>query len=142
DLASIPFYNADVEAQGDPQPVAELKGSVREADALLIAVPEYNYGVTGVLKNAIDWLSRPPGSSVLHQKPVAVMGASPGMTGTARAQLQLRQAFVFTQTAVMLPPTEILLGKADEKFDARGQLSEEEPRARLRQLLQALATWT
>jgi chromate reductase, NAD(P)H dehydrogenase (quinone) len=91
DLAPIPLYNADVEAQGDPLPVAELKAAVREADALLIAVPEYNYGVSGVLKNTIDWLSRPPGRSVLHQKPAALMGASPGMAGTARAQLQLRQ---------------------------------------------------
>jgi chromate reductase len=91
DLAPIPLYNADVEAQGDPQPVADLKSAVREADALLIAVPEYNYGLSGVLKNTIDWLSRPPASSVLHSKPVALVGASPGMAGTARAHLQLRQ---------------------------------------------------
>jgi chromate reductase, NAD(P)H dehydrogenase (quinone) len=142
DLAPIPLYNADVEAQGDPQPVAELKAAVREADALLIAVPEYNYGVTGVLKNAIDWLSRPPDRSVLHQKSAALMGASPGMTGTARAQLQLRQAFVFTQTPVMPPPPEILVAHADEKFDAGGQLTDEDTRARLRTLLEALATWT
>src|SRR5262249_54984307 len=142
DLASIPLYNADVEAQRDPQPVAELKTAVREADALLIAVPEYNYGVSGVLKNAIDWLSRPPSRSVLHQKSAALMGASPGMTGTARAQLQLRQAFVYTQTAVMPPPPEILVAHADEKFDAGGQLTDEDTRARLRHLLEALATWT
>jgi chromate reductase len=146
DLAPIPLYNADVEAQGeaqgDPQPVAELKSAVREADALLIAVPEYNSGVSGVLKNTIDWLSRPPEPSALHSKPAALMGASPGMAGTARAQLQLRQAFVYTQTWVMPPPPEILVAYAQEKFDARGQLTDEETRARLRKLLEALVTWT
>ena len=142
DLAAIPLYDADVEARGDPKPAAELKAAVREADALLIAVPEYNYGMSGVLKNAIDWLSRPPDRSVLHRKPAALMGASPGMTGTARAQLQLRQTFVFTQTAVMMPPPEILVAYAHEKFDAGGQLTDEDTRARLRSLLEALATWT
>ena len=142
DLAPIPLYNADVEAQGDPQPVADLKSAVREADALLIAVPEYNYGVSGVLKNAIDWLSRPPDRSVLHRKPAALMGASPGMAGTARAQLQLRQSFVYTQTWVMPPPPEILVAHAQEKFDARGQLTDDDTRARLRTLLEALTAWT
>src|SRR5262249_21943415 len=138
----IPLYNADVEARGDPQSVAELKSVVREADALLLAVPEYNYGVSGVLKNTIDWLSRPPEHSVLHGKPAALMGASSGMAGTARAQLQLRQAFVYTQTWVLPPPPEILVAHAQEKFDAYGQLTDEETRARLRVLLEALATWT
>lgn len=142
DLAPIPLYNADVEGHGDPPPVAELKSAVGEADALLIAVPEYNYGVSGVLKNTIDWLSRPPSSSVLHSKPAALLGASPSMAGTARAQLQLRQAFVYTQTWVMPPPPEILVAHAEEKFDARGQLTDEETRARLRTLLEALVTWT
>jgi chromate reductase len=112
DLAPLPLYNADVEAQGDPEPVAQLKAAVREADALLIPVPEYHYGVSGVLKNTIDWLSRPPERSVLRSKPAALMGASPGMAGTARAQLQLRQAFVYTQTWVMPPPPEILVAYA------------------------------
>jgi chromate reductase, NAD(P)H dehydrogenase (quinone) len=141
DLTPLPLYNEDVEAHGDPLPVAELKAAVREADALLIAVPEYNYGMSGVLKNAIDWLSRPPDRSVLRHKPAALMGASPGMTGTARAQLQLRQTFVYTQTAVMMPPPEILVAHAHEKFDAGGQLTDEDTRARLRNLLDALATW-
>jgi chromate reductase, NAD(P)H dehydrogenase (quinone) len=141
DLAAIPLYNADVEALGDPAPVAELKSAVQEGDALLIAVPEYNYGVSGVLKNTIDWLSRPP-EFVLRGKPVAVMGASGGMVGTARAQLQLRQTFVFTQTPVMPPPPEVLVSYAREKFDARGELTDEETRAHLRKLLEALVTWT
>ena len=142
DLAPIPLYNADVEARGDPQPVAELKSVVGEADALLLAVPEYNYGVSGVLKNTVDWLSRPPEHSVLRRKPAALMGASLGMAGTARAQLQLRQAFVYTQTWVLPPPPEILVAHAQEKFDAYGQLIDEETRTRLGVLLEALATWT
>src|SRR5213594_1904404 len=100
-LADIPLYDADVEARGDPEPVAALKAAIREADALLVVTPEYNYGVPGVLKNAIDGASRPPTGSVLNGKPAAIMGASPGRTGTARAQLALRQSFVFTQTLVM-----------------------------------------
>jgi chromate reductase, NAD(P)H dehydrogenase (quinone) len=145
DLAPIPLYNADVEAHGDPQPVAQLKAAVREADALLVAVPEYNYGVSGVLKNTVDWLSRPSERSepsVLHSKPAALIGASLTMAGTARAQLQLRQAFVYTQTWVMPPPPEILVAHAQEKFDARGELTDQDTRVRLRKLLEALVTWT
>ncbi len=142
DLAPIPLYNADVEAQGDPAPVAQLKSAIHRADALLIAVPEYNYGVSGVLKNAIDWLSRPPDQSVLHGKPAALMGASPGMAGTTRAQLQLRQTFVYTQTWVMSPPPEVLVAYAQEKFDSEGRLTDDDTRARIRALLEALVTWT
>lgn len=141
DVTPIPFYNADVEAQGDPAPVAHLKSVVQQADALLIAVAEYNYGMSGVLKNTIDWLSRPP-ELVLKGKPVALMGASPGMVGTARAQLQLRQTFVYTQTPVMPPPPEVLVAHAQEKFDAEGNLTDEDTRARIRRLLEALTTWT
>ena len=141
DLAAIPLYNADVEVLGDPPPVAALKSAVKEADALLIAVAEYNYGVSGVLKNTIDWLSRPP-EFVLRGKPVALMGASASMVGTARAQLQLRQAFVYTQTPVMPPPPEVLVSHAQEKFDASGELTDDETRAHLRKLLEALVTWT
>ena len=96
ELDSIPLYNGDVEAQGDPEPVAEWKDAIRRADAILVVTPEYNYGIPGVLKNAIDWASRPPGKSVLNGKPAAIMGASPGGFGSVRAQLQLRQVFVFT----------------------------------------------
>ena len=142
DLAPIPLYNADVEAQGDPPPVAGLKAAVREANAVLIAVPEYNYGVSGVLKNTIDWLSRSAEQSALYDKPVALMGASIGMAGTARAQLQLRQTFVYTQTPVMPPPPEILVAYAQEKFDTRGQLMDEDTRVRVRNLLDALVNWT
>jgi chromate reductase, NAD(P)H dehydrogenase (quinone) len=141
DLAPIPLYNGDVEAQGDPEPVIALKTAIREADALLIVTPEYNYGVPGVLKNAIDWASRPPGQSPLNGKPVALMGATPGMTGTARAQLQLRQAFVFTQSYPLAGP-EVLVPRATEKFDTEGRLTDEATRQHVRRLLERLTEWT
>jgi len=141
DIAPIPLYNADVEAKGDPEPVAALKTAIREADALLVVTPEYNFGVPGVLKNAIDWASRPPAKTPLRGKPAAIMGASPGATGTARAQLQLRQAFVFTQTPAVLAP-EVLVARAHEKFDKEGRLTDEASRGFVRQLLEALREWT
>src|SRR5262245_31094047 len=103
-LGDIPPYNEDVFAKGDPEPVADLKNFIANADALLIATPEYNYGVPGVLKNAIDWASRPAGKTPLNRKPAALMGCSPGLGGTIRAQHSLRQSFVFTETHVMSQP--------------------------------------
>jgi chromate reductase len=140
DLAPIPVYNADVEAEGDPEPVAAFKAAIRRADALLIACPEYNHGVPGVLKNAIDWASRPPRGAALDRKPLALMGASPGMTGSARGQSQLRQAFVFTNSYA-LPQPEMLVARAQEKFDAQGNLTDEKTREFLQRLLGALAEW-
>jgi chromate reductase, NAD(P)H dehydrogenase (quinone) len=121
ELDGIPLYNADIEAAGAPASVVHLRDAVRQADGLLIATPEYNHGVPGVLKNTIDWLSRPPRNSALNGKVAALMGASPGITGTARGQSQLRQAFVFTNTYVLLQP-EVLVGGAHEKFDGDGHL--------------------
>lgn len=141
DLAGIPLYDGDVEAQGDPPAVAAFKDAVRAADAILVATPEYNYGVPGVLKNAIDWASRPPNRSVLNDKPAAIMGASPGGFGTTRAQLQLRQVFVFTRT-LALPQPEVLVARAAEKFDAEGRLVDEKTREFVQGLLVALAAWT
>src|SRR6266508_4286872 len=126
-LGDIPPYNDDVFQKGDPEPVADLKNFIGGADALLISTPEYNYGVPGVLKNAIDWASRPPSDSVLAGKPTALLGASPGRTGTARAQLALRQSFVFTQTPV-LPGPEVLVGEAHHKFGEDGTLRDESAR--------------
>jgi chromate reductase, NAD(P)H dehydrogenase (quinone) len=141
DLAPLPLFNADLEDSSLPAPVAAFRTAIREADALLIATPEYNHGVPGVLKNAIDWASRPPGQAALQGKPAAIMGASPGMTGTARAQPQLRQAFVFTETYALLKP-EVLVARAHEKFDSAGRLTDEDTRKWVRALLEALATWT
>lgn len=140
-MADIPLYNQDVEALGDPEPVQALKRAIGEADALLVATPEYNHGVPGVLKNAIDWASRPAGGSVLARKPAAILGASPGVTGTARAQSQLRQAFVFTNTPVV-PQPEILVYRAHEKFDADGRLTDEKTREFVGKLLHELVDWT
>lgn len=140
-LGEIPPFDADLEARGDPEPVVDLKRAITGADALLIATPEYNYGVPGVLKNAIDWASRPPGKSPLGGKPAAIMGATPGQTGTARAQLALRQSFIFTATLALLRP-EVLVNRAGDKFDGEGNLTDESTREFVRRLLEALAAWT
>jgi chromate reductase len=123
ELGELPLYNADVDASGPPPVVAALRDAVRASQGLLIATPEYNHGVPGVLKNAIDWLSRPPRDSALNGKVAGIIGASPGMTGTARAQSQLRQAFVFTNTYALLQP-EVLVARASDKFAPDGTLSD------------------
>lgn len=122
-LGDLPFYNEDVAAHGDPAAVTALKSLVANSDALIVATPEYNFGVPGVLKNALDWLSLPPGRSPLSGKTAAIMGASPGMLGTARAQLHLRQLFIFTRTHAVLQP-EILVAHAGDAFDDDGRLTD------------------
>src|SRR5207344_384249 len=139
-LGDIPPYNADVDDKGNPEPVQALKTAIREADAMLIATPEYNYGVPGVLKNAIDWASRPSGKSVLNRKPAALMGCSPGLGGTIRAQHALRQSFVFTDTHVMSQP-EIKIPSAAPLFDANGKLTDEKTREYVGKFLEAFAVW-
>jgi chromate reductase len=141
DLAPIPLYNADVEAAGFPEPVLQFKARIAAADALLVVTPEYNYSIPGVLKNAIDWASRPPATSPLSGKPVAMMGASTGLFGTVRAQLHLRQVCVCTNMLAMLKP-EVHIAQAAAKFDAEGHLTDEETRRRIRALLEALLAWT
>jgi chromate reductase len=141
DLAGIPFYNQDVEDAGEPGSVVAFKTAIARADALLVATPEYNHGVPGVLKNAIDWASRPRVTSPLHDKSIAVLGASPGRGSTARAQAQLRDAFVFTGACVM-PQPEFLVGAAGSHFDDDGNLTDPEVRASLVELLEALRVWT
>lgn len=140
DLEPIPLYNADVEAQGDPAPVSAFKEAIRRADGLLMATPEYNHGVPGVMKNAIDWASRPPRNAALSAKPVGLIGASPGITGSARGQSQLRQAFEFTNSYAM-PQPELLVFRANEKFDAQGRVSDETTRKFLQGYLAAFAAW-
>jgi chromate reductase len=139
-LAAVPLYNADVEAQGDPEGVRAFKSAIESADALLISTAEYNYGVPGVLKNALDWASRPPGKSVLNHKPAAIIGASMGTGGTVRAQLALRQSFIFTETHAMLRP-ELLMGRAQDKFDGDGRLTDDSSRKQLASLLVAFEQW-
>jgi len=140
DLDDVPLYNGDVEAEGDPEGVVRLKQAIREADGVLLATPEYNHGVPGVMKNAVDWASRPPKSAALNGKPIAIMGASPGITGTARGQSQLRQAFEFTNSFAM-PQPELLAFKAHEKFDEAGNLTDETTRRFLASFLTAFADW-
>ena len=140
EIGGIPVFNADLEAGGDPEPVAAFKRAVGGADGLLIATPEYNVGVPGVTKNVIDWASRPPRGSVLDGKPVAVMGATPGMGGTARGQSQLRQAFVFTNSYAM-PQPEVLVRKASDLFDSDGRLTDEATREHLAKFLAAFGAW-
>ena len=140
DLAGLPLFNQDVEEAGIPESVALLRAAVASADGLLVVTPEYNHGVPGVMKNAIDWLSRPPRQSALDGKPAAIIGASPGMTGTARSQSQLRQSFVFTNTPVM-PQPEVLVARAREKFDAEGRLTDESTRKFLAGFLERFITW-
>ena len=141
DLHGIPIYDGDVEAQGDPPEVVRFKRAIDRADAVLIATPEYNHGVPGGLKNAIDWASRPPRYSVLDGKPVALMGASTGIGGTARAQEQLREALAFPGAQTLAEP-EVLVSKAREKFDVEGNLVDARARDSVRELLEALAAWT
>lgn len=140
DLADIPLYDYDLGQQDDPAPVRRLKEAVANADGVLIATPEYQQGVPGVLKNALDWASRPPGASVLQDKPVAIMGASPGMTATARAQTQLRQTLTYNSSPTLMRP-EVLVGRAHEKFDADGRLTDEGTAKFLRDLLAAFSDW-
>jgi chromate reductase len=140
DLIDVPLYNADVEADGDPGAVAELKQAIRASDGVLMATPEYNHGVPGVMKNSVDWASRPPGAAPLGGKPVAIMGASPGITGSARGQSQLRQAFEFTNSFAM-PQPELLVFKAHEKFDAEGRLIDEATRQHLQRFLTSFGAW-
>jgi chromate reductase, NAD(P)H dehydrogenase (quinone) len=140
DLLPIPLYNGDVEAQGDPPAVTAFKQAIVQADGVLMATPEYNHDVPGVMKNAVDWASRPPRGAALSGKPVGIIGASPGMTGRARGQSQLRQAFEFTNSYCM-PQPEILVFRAHEKFDAQGKLTDEKTAEFLRAYLTAFGEW-
>jgi chromate reductase, NAD(P)H dehydrogenase (quinone) len=140
DLDGIPPFNEDDE-RSLPARVVELKARIREADAILIATPEYNYSIPGVLKNAIDWASRPHGDNAWNGKPVAIMGASVGAMGTARAQYHLRQTFVFLNMHPLNRP-EVMISSAAQRFDEHGHLVDERSRKLVGQLLEALVTWT
>jgi chromate reductase len=140
EIGDLPFYNADVEAQGDPPSVAAFKSAIQGADGLLIATPEYNDGLPGVLTNALDWGSRLPGRAPLAGKPVALMGASPSQVGTARAQLHLRQVLSHVHARV-LPPPELLIARAHERFDKELHLVDESTRKVLGDLLQRFSRW-
>jgi chromate reductase len=140
DVNDIPPFNQDLEMDMPPT-VKEFKSKIREADAIVIATPEYNYSVPGVLKNAIDFASRPYGDNPFNDKPVAIMSASIGMLGGARAQYHLRQMFVFLNMHPVNGP-EVIVTSAQNKFDSNGNLIDENTRVFLKQLLQNLVNWT
>jgi len=140
DLEGIPPFNQDFENQ-PPSRVKEFKAKIKAADAILIATPEYNYSIPGVLKNAIDWASRPYGDNAFDGKPVAMMSASIGMLGAARAQYHLRQCFVFLNMYPINKP-EVIVTFAPEKFGENGRLREENTREHIAKLLESLVEWT
>jgi chromate reductase len=140
DIAPIPLYDEDVRERGFPAAVEEFREKIRAADALLIVTPEYNYSMPGVLKNAIDWASRPP-SQPFDDKPVAIMGASTSRLGTARAQYHLRQTAVFLNMHLLNKP-EVMISGAAGAFDASGRLTDEATRKLIAELLVNLAAWT
>ena len=140
DIAPIPSYNEDVREKGFPPVVQALRDRILAADALLFVTPEYNYSVPGVLKNAIDWASRPP-ERVFNGKPAAMMGASGGRLGTARAQYHLRQIGVFLDLHFINKP-EVMISFADKSFDASGRLTDEMTRKLIAELLVNLQNWT
>ena len=140
DLEGIPLFNQDLENQ-PPQKVKEFKAKIRAADAILIATPEYNYSIPGVLKNAIDSASRPYGDNAFGGKPVAVMGASIGMLGTARAQYHLRQSFVFLNMYPLNQP-EVMVPFAQEKIDQNGQVTDQKTKEKIKELVETLVAWT
>ena len=139
DISTFPLYNEDVRAQGFPPPVETLRRQIAAADALLFVTPEYNYSMSGVLKNAIDWASRPP-DQPFAGKPVAIMGAAAGMAGSGRAQYDLRRSCVFLDMHPLNKP-EVLIGQAQTKFDAEGNLLDEVARNLIRDLMANLAGW-
>jgi chromate reductase len=140
DLEGIPPFNQDLETK-PPEKVKQFKSKIKAADAILIATPEYNYSIPGVLKNAIDWASRPYLDNAFDNKPVALMGASIGMLGTARAQYHLRQCFVFLNVHTVNKP-EVMLAFAAEKIDADGTLKDETTRRLIAQLIESLIALT
>lgn len=140
ELDGIPGFNEDHE-RNPPQKVIELKQRVRAADAILFVTPEYNYSIPGVLKNAIDWASRPYGDNAWDGKPAGIMGASIGSIGTARAQYHLRQSMVFLNMYPLNQP-EVMIANAAERFDAQGNLTDDKTRTFIQKLLVNLVEWT
>jgi chromate reductase, NAD(P)H dehydrogenase (quinone) len=136
ELDGIPSFNQD-EEKTPPQKIVDLKNRIRAADAILIATPEYNYGLPGVLKNAIDWASRPYGDNAWSGKPVAILSAALSMGGGVRAQYQLRQSFVFLNMDAVVQP-EVAIGNAPQRYDEQGNLTDETSKKLIAQLVKNL----
>jgi chromate reductase, NAD(P)H dehydrogenase (quinone) len=140
DIGQLPFFNEDVEAAGDPEQVRQFKDAITASNAVLIATPEYNGVMPGVLANAIDWASRPTGHSVLRNKPVAIMGAVLGTSGSANAQAALR-GVLGRIGAIVVPDPQVLVPRASRVFDEHVDLRDEGTREDIRQLVEAVANW-
>ena len=138
DSLDLPIFNSDL---ADPAGVIELKAAIARADGIVIAVPEYNYSIPGGLKNALDWVSRPPSTSPMRGKPVGLVGAATGMSGTIRAQLHLRQMLVYSDTPCLNQP-EVLIARAHERFDAAGALTDPSTRDLLARFGSAMVAFT
>jgi len=140
DIGQLPFFNEDLEQAGDPEPVQQFKHAIANSNAVLIATPEYNGAVPGVLANAIDWASRPSGRSVLRNKPVSVMGAVLGKSGSANAQAALR-GVLSRIGAIVIPDPQVLVPRASKLFDENVDLQDESTREEIRELVEALVHW-
>ena len=140
-IKDLPFFNQDVEAQDDPASVTALKSAIREADAILFATPEFNWGTSGALKNAIDWASRDREEGSLMGKPVTIIGSG-GRAGTARAQMQLQETLAETGSVVMVKPGVLVQAFNPRKFDSEGSLIDEETKDLLRTHMEEFAKWT
>ena len=139
-LREVPPYDEDERTKGLPESVTDLRARIAKADAVLFVTPEYNFSIPGVLKNAIDWVSRPP-DQPFAGKPCAMMGGSGNFNGTARAQYHLRQMCVYLDMHPVNKP-EVFVTKVHEKIDAEGKLTDEPTRKIIRDLLVALEAWT
>jgi chromate reductase, NAD(P)H dehydrogenase (quinone) len=135
-LEKLPIFNSDLP---EPPGVLALKGAIAAADGVIFAVPEYNYSIPGGLKNALDWVSRPPATSPMRGKPIALVGAATGMSGTIRAQLHLRQILVYSDSICMAQP-EVLIPRAHERF-ADGQLTDPSTRELIERFTTAFVAW-
>ena len=140
DISPIPIYNDDVYQKGFPEPVRILREQIAAADALVFATPEYNYSIPGVLKNAIDWASRPP-SQPFDGKPIALLGVTPGGLGTSRSQYHLRQVFIYLNGLLLNRP-EVMISAGPSRFDAEGKLTDADTAEKIRNMLSALVAWT
>ena len=140
DIRDLPFYDGDLEAEGDPASVVALKSAIREVDGVLLATPEYNWGTTGVLKNAIDWASRDREEGSLMGKPATIIGAG-GRSGTARAQSQLQQTMAETGSVLLVKPGVLIAAYSPQKFDSEGNLTDQDTRETLRGHLDEFTKW-
>jgi chromate reductase len=142
DIGDIPLYNGDIEAQGLPEPVQHFVDRIHAADAILLATPEYNHSVPGVLKNAIDWVSRASSGNPLRHKPLAMMGASGGQFGTVRAQEAWRLVFASGVDPFVMVNPQLLVNHAAQKFDQQGELIDDDTRNRLTGFIEAFIAWS